>query len=98
MAAVQAAKKCGLTVLCDFYYRGTLWKYGKGAPEVRSELVKFVDAGIANEEDCQKSLGYSLDVDVENGELDTEKYAQLAQKIMDEYANLSTLVVTLRES
>ena len=54
MEAVQAARQAGLTVSCDFNYRGKLWKYGKTAPEVMNELVKFVDIGIANEEDCQK--------------------------------------------
>ena len=98
LAAVRAAKEYELTVSCDFNYRDKLWKYGKTAPEVMPELVKFVDVGIANEEDCQKSLGISVDVDVESAELDTDKYAQLTQKVMDEYPNLSTLAVTLRES
>ena len=41
------------------------------------ELVKYCDVGIANEEDCQKSLGIEIDVSVESGELDTEKYKLL---------------------
>lgn len=61
-------------------------------------MVKFVDVGIANEEDCQKSLGVSVDVDVERGELDTKKYEALSQKMLDLYPDMSTIAITLRES
>ncbi|HEX5787479.1 MAG TPA: sugar kinase, partial [Woeseiaceae bacterium] len=96
--AVRAAKEKGLTVSCDFNYRGKLWKYGKSAPEVMQELVKSVDVGIANEEDCQKSLGVTVDVNVESGELDTAKYEALTSKMMEVYPNLSVMTITLRES
>ncbi|MGB5722980.1 MAG: sugar kinase [Parasphingorhabdus sp.] len=95
---VKAAKKAGVTVSCDFNFRGKLWKYGKTAPEVMSELVKHVDVGIANEEDCQKSLGISVDVDVETGELDTKKYEALSEKVLELYPDMSTIAITLRES
>jgi 2-dehydro-3-deoxygluconokinase len=96
--AVKAAKALGLTVSCDFNYRGKLWKYGKSAVEVMSELVKFVDVGIANEEDCQKSLGVTVDVDVGSGKLDHAKYEVLSEKMMQTYPNLSVMAITLRES
>ncbi|WP_339689284.1 sugar kinase [uncultured Parasphingorhabdus sp.] len=95
---VKAAKQAGVTVSCDFNFRGKLWKYGKSAPEVMSELVKYVDVGIANEEDCQKSLGISVDVDVETGELDTKKYEALSDKVLELYPDMATIAITLRES
>lgn len=98
LEAVQAAKKCGVTVSCDFNFRSKLWRYGKSAPEVMGELVSYVDVGIANEEDCQKSLGISVDVDVDSGELDAGKYAALTEKMMSAYPNLSVIAITLRES
>ena len=98
LQALAAAREAGLTVSCDFNFRGKLWKWGKSAPEVMPELVKFVDVGIANEEDCQKSLGISVDVDVESGELDTAKYEALSAKVLDEYPDMSTIAITLRES
>lgn len=99
LEAVKAAKAAGVTVSCDFNYRGKLWKYGKTAPEVMTELVRYVDVGIANEEDCQKSLGISVkDVHVESGELDTSKYERLTEKVLDEFPDMSVLAVTLRES
>ena len=98
LESVRAAKHAGVTVSCDFNFRGKLWNYGKSAPEVMTELVRHVDVGIANEEDCQKSLGITVDVDVESGELDTTKYEALSQKMMNEFPNLSVMAITLRES
>jgi len=98
LEAVAAAKDAGVTVSCDFNFRGKLWKWGKSAPEVMSELVRYVDVGIANEEDCQKSLGITVDVDVESGELDTAKYEALSAKVLDGYPDMSAIAITLRES
>ncbi|MEM1182651.1 MAG: sugar kinase [Acidobacteriota bacterium] len=99
LEAVQAAKAAGVTVSCDFNYRGKLWKYGKSAPEVMTELVRYVDVGIANEEDCQKSLGITVDeIDVEGGTLETDKYEKLTAKVLEVFPNLDLLAVTLRES
>lgn len=98
MESVKAARAKGVTVSCDFNYRKNLWKYGKTAQEVMGDLVKYVDVGIANEEDCQKSLGVSIDVDVESGELDVEQYKKLSDKVMAAFPNLKVLAITLRES
>ncbi len=98
LEAVRAAKDMGLTVSCDFNYRGKLWKYGKSSIEVMSELVKYVDVGIANEEDCQKSLGITVDVDVESGKLNIDKYKELSGKVMKIFPNLKVMAITLRES
>ena len=96
--SVKAARKMGITVSCDFNYRKNLWKYGKTAVEVMSELVKYIDIGIANEEDCQKSLGIAADADVESGELDKKAYESLANNVLDKYPQMKMLAITLRES
>lgn len=98
LEAVKKAKECGVTVSCDFNYRKKLWKYGESSIEVMNELVKFVDIGIANEEDCQKSLGVHVDVDVEKGTLDTDKYKLLGNKVLETFPNLKMIAITLRES
>lgn len=98
MEAVKAAKAKNITVSCDLNYRKNLWKYGKKAEEVMSELVKYVDVAIANEEDCQKALGIKMDVDVTGGELDTDKYETLSNKVLNAYPDMKMIAITLRES
>ena len=70
LEAARAAREKGLTVSCDLNYRKNLWKYGKSAKDVMTELVRFVDVCIANEEDCQMSLGIQAASDVHSGKLD----------------------------
>ena len=96
--AVKEAKARGVTVSCDLNYRKNLWKYGVAAKEIMSEITKYTDVVIANEEDCQKSLGITIDVAVEKGKLDTAKYEELTKKVMAEYPNVKKVAVTLRES
>lgn len=98
--AVKAAQKHGVTVSCDLNFRKNLWKYGKTAQQVMPELVKHTDVIVANEEDCQKSLGLHADSvhAVEKGELDTAQYQRTAKLLMDTYPNVSKVAITMRES
>ena len=98
LEAVREAKKRGITVSCDLNYRKNLWKYGKAASEVMAELAKYVDVAIANEEDVQKSLGITADVDVSPGELSREKYRELGDKVLAAYPDMKMIAITLRES
>ncbi len=98
LESVNAARARGLKISCDFNYRGNLWKYGKSAPEVMTELVGSVDVGIANEEDCQKALGLKLEVAVEKGHLDPAQYEQLCRQVLRTFPNMSLMAITLRES
>jgi len=98
LEAVKKARKKGITVSCDLNYRGKLWEYGKSAPKVMGELVKCADIVIGNEEDCQKSLGVEVNIDVESGELQAEKYKELTDKVLSLYPNIKKIAITLRES
>ena len=98
LESVKEAKKRNITVSCDLNFRKNLWKYGKTAPEVMCELAKYVDVAIANEEDCQKSLGVTVDVHVEGGELDRKKYEELSNAVLAAYPNMKMIAITLRES
>ncbi len=103
IAAVRAAKARGLTVSCDYNYRGKLWKYGKQAPEVMAALVRHVDVGIANEEDCQEALGITAGAedwqqDVRSGGLDLGRYEALCRRVFAAFPNLRYQAITLRES
>jgi 2-dehydro-3-deoxygluconokinase len=96
--SIRAARQAGLTVSCDLNFRKNLWKYGKTAQQVMSDLFRFVDIGIANEEDCQAALGIHADVDVSSGRLDQQSYRALAEKVLSAYPDLKMLAITLRES
>lgn len=100
LEAVKAAKELGIHVSCDLNYRKNLWKYGKRADEVMTELVKYVDTVIANEEDFQKSLGLSAESSsaVEEGQIDVELYKKIASTAMEKYPNIKRVAITLRES
>ena len=96
--SVQKAKERGATVSVDLNFRKNLWKWGKKAHEVMPEIVKLADVCIANEEDCQKCLNIHVDIDVESGELEREKYNELAERVLATFPNLKSLAITLRES
>lgn len=103
LTAVQAAKARGITVSCDYNYRGKLWKYGKKAPEVMHELVRHIDVGIANEEDCQLSLGITVETSdreqqMKPGGGELARYEALCRKVFDIFPNLKYQAITLRES
>jgi 2-dehydro-3-deoxygluconokinase len=103
LEAVRAARERGVTVSCDYNYRGKLWQYGKKAPEVMRELVRYVDVGIANEEDCQLSLGISVQASdgqqrVTEEVLELERYKALCRKVCETFPNLKYQAITLRES
>jgi 2-dehydro-3-deoxygluconokinase len=98
LESLREARQAGLTVSCDLNYRKNLWKYGKSAIDVMPELFKFVDVGIANEEDCQATLGIHVDVDVNSGQLETSQYKRLTETVLERYPNLKMIAITLRES
>jgi len=98
LRAVMEAKKRGITVSCDLNYRKNLWKYGVAATKIMPKITEYTDVVIANEEDCQKSLGITNDTDVTSGKIDDSKYKELTDKVMELYPNVSKVAVTLRES
>ena len=98
LQSIKAAKAKGCTVSCDLNFRKNLWNYGKSADEVMPALIKHVDVLIANEEDCQKSLGINADVHVESGKLDVKKYEDLTNIVLSKYPDLKIIAITLRES
>lgn len=102
-AAVGCARRHGVTVSCDYNFRAKLWRYGKQAPEVMRELVSLVDVGIANEEDCQRSLGIALPAepareDAVPDALNLEYYGRLCAQVLAEFPNLRCQAITLRTS
>ena len=50
--AIQVAREMGITVSSDLNYRAKLWKWGKGAGEVMSDLVGMCDVAIRKRRRC----------------------------------------------
>jgi 2-dehydro-3-deoxygluconokinase len=105
LQSVQQAKAAGLTVSCDLNYRSKLWNWESGtnktelAQRTMKQLVQYVDVIIANEEDCDLSLGIkAAETDVESGELNLSGYEQVAASIAQQHPHVTHVAITLRES
>ena len=103
--AAQKAKSKGITVSIDLNFRGKLWKWGlpkttrELAQETMRTILPFVDVVIANEEDCHDVLDIRAgDSDVHSGDLDTERYPDVARQLVGQFSNIGKVAITLRES
>lgn len=95
--ACIAAKKAGVTVSCDLNFRSKLWTEEQ-AQAVMVPLMEYVDVCIANEEDAQRSLGFSAgSTNIEEAKLDKEGYVTLAKALKKEFG-FDAVAITLRES
>lgn len=82
--AVRKAKEKGAMVSCDLNYRAKLWSR-EAAQEVMSELMKYVDLCIANEEDAEMVFGIRSGSDVVSGQINVEGFKGVAQQLMDRF-------------
>lgn len=103
--AVRTAKEKGLTVSCDLNFRKKLWQWKPGtaanvlAQKTMQAIMPYVDVVIANEEDAHDVLGISAgETDVESGQLDIDKYTDVAKEIIRQFPNVKKVAITLRES
>ncbi len=105
LVAAQKAQAAGAQVSIDLNFRKKLWDWdaSKSASELAKETMRkilpHVDVVIANEEDCSDVLGiHAGDTDVESGELNTQRYPDVARKVVEQFPNVSKVAITLRES
>ena len=99
MQAVKAAKAGKVAISCDLNYRKKLWKYGKSAGEIMTEIIKYADICIGNEEDMHDVFGISApDTDIDKGKVEAEKYEYAAKELMSKFPNLKKVAITLRGS
>jgi len=95
--AVRTAKNKGCTVSTDLNYRKKLWSPEK-ANKVMTELVKYVDVAIGNEEDAEKVFGIKApDSDVVAGSLSIDGYKFVASELARRFG-FKMVAITLRES
>lgn len=97
LEACRAAKTKGITISCDLNYRKKLWSCEK-AQKVMTELCKYVDVCIANEEDAADVFGIKAEQgDVNSGKIDEQSYASVACQLQQKFG-FKYVAITLRES
>ena len=95
--ACKAAKARGITVSCDLNYRKKLWSREE-ANKTMSEVVKYVDVCISNEEDAHDVFGISAEnTDIDSGKLNHEGYKSVAKQLADRFG-FKYVAITLRSS
>lgn len=95
--AVKKARELGVPVSMDLNYRNKLWSKEK-AGKVMSEICKYVDVCIANEEDAKDVFGIeAADTDITGGEINREGYKDVAKQLKDRFG-FDKVAITLRES
>lgn len=97
LEACKKAKEKNIVVSCDLNFRKKLWSKEK-ASKVMSELCKYIDYCIANEEDAKDVFGIEADnTDINGGKLDRNGYISVAKKLTEKF-HFKGVAITLRES
>ena len=95
--ACQTAKAKGVKVSCDLNYRGKLWTREE-ARAAMTELCRYVDVCISNEEDAKDVFGIeAADTDITGGKLNKEGYKSVARQLADRFG-FEKVAITLRTS
>ncbi len=95
--ACKAAKERGVKISCDLNYRGKLWTRDE-ARETMTELAKYVDVCISNEEDAKDVFGIEAEnTDIYGGKLNHEGYKSVAKQLADSFG-FEKVAITLRTS
>ncbi len=95
--ACKAAKAQGVKISCDLNYRGKLWTRAQ-AREAMTELSKYIDVCISNEEDAKDVFGIEAEAtDITAGALNKEGYKSVARQLMERFG-FEKVAITLRES
>ncbi len=95
--ACIAAKNRGVKISCDLNYRGKLWTRDE-ARAAMTELCKYVDVCISNEEDAKDVFGIEAEnTDIYGGKLNKEGYKSVAKQLADKFG-FEKVAITLRSS
>ena len=97
--AIVAARELDITVSTDLNYRAKLWKWGKSAGEVMTELVSMCDVALGNEEDAEKVFGIKApESDVAAGKVEADRYRFVCEELNKKFPSLKTICIALRGS
>jgi len=80
-------------------FRAKLWKWGKTAGSVMTDMVALCDLVIANEEDAKNVFGIQAPgIDVNSGKVEAERFLPVCEQLSGLFPRLSTIAITLRGS
>ena len=95
--ACKAAKAKGVTISCDLNFRKKLWTREQACATM-SELCKYVDVCISNEEDAHDVFGIDAEnTDIAGGKLNHDGYKSVARQLAEKFG-FSKVAITLRSS
>ena len=94
--ALKKAKDKNIIVSCDLNYRAKLWSKEQ-ANKTMTEMMKFTDILIANEEDAENVFGISSGSDIESGKIDIDGFKEVARKLFGKF-KFKLVASHLRES
>lgn len=105
LAAVKFASEAGISVSVDLNYRKKLWNwdFNRSKSELAfscmSEIVKYADIIIGNEEDAADVFGiHATDTAIDAGKLNISGYQEVAASLSERFPKAKFVAVTLRES
>lgn len=84
---IKTARKNGLTVSGDIFYRANLWKYGKKPSDILPELTAGTDIVIANKENILEIFG-----------IEGNDFVEASVNLQEAYPQVSKVVDTKRTS
>ncbi len=94
---LASAQERGVTVSCDLNYRAKLWS-PEEAGETMTDLMRYVDVLIGNEEDAHKVFGIDPGKsNVTRGNLDPSSYERASRQMVERFG-FKYVATTLRSS
>jgi 2-dehydro-3-deoxygluconokinase len=89
LEALKVAKKLGVKVSSDIYYRSNLWNYGKTPQEILPELASYSNVILASRKNIEEIFGIS-------SEEEKGKFQDTAKKLMAQYESIEKVIDTER--
>ncbi len=90
LKAIETARRKGIFISGDVYYRSNLWQYGKTPQNVLPEMVSHCDLILANEHNMTELFGIQISPD--------EPFDSVSRKMMLAFPSLKKVVDTQRVS
>ena len=89
LEALKVAKKLGIKVSSDIYYRSNLWNYGKTPQDILPELASYSNVILASRKNIEEIFGI---ISIE----DKGKFQDTAKKLMEQYSSIEKIIDTER--